>query len=137
MTGDMEIQGDRTERPGSSGVLGAGALLAGLGVLFGAFGAHALRASLDPVALGWWQTGVSYQMWHALALIAIGAGRIERVLLPAWLLGAGTALFSGTLYLMALTGQRWLGAVTPIGGVLMIAGWLLLAWRAWRSRAAS
>jgi uncharacterized membrane protein YgdD (TMEM256/DUF423 family) len=87
---------------------------------------------LDPQALGWWQTGVQYQMWHALALLALAALPLQRPGLPALLLGLGAALFAATLYLMALTGMRWLGAVTPIGGAMMIAGWLLLAWRAAR-----
>lgn len=107
----------------------AGALLAGLGVALGAFGAHALKASLPPQALGWWQTAVQYQMWHALGLLLVGALPQPRLGLAAALLGAGTILFSGSLYLMALTGARWLGAVTPLGGAAMIAGWALLAWR--------
>jgi len=107
----------------------AGALLAGLGVALGAFGAHGLRDTLDARALGWWQTAVDYQMWHAVALIAIVSLRPVRSGLPAALLGAGTLVFSGSLYAMALTGARWLGAVTPLGGLLMIAGWALLAWR--------
>ena len=110
----------------------AGALLAGLGVALGAFGAHDLRDTLDARALGWWQTAVDYQMWHAVALVALSAIRSVRTGLPAALLGAGTLVFSGSLYAMALTGARWLGAVTPLGGLLMIAGWALLAWRAWR-----
>lgn len=117
-------------------ILVAGALLAGLGVALGAFGAHGLRAVLDSAALGWWQTAVQYQMWHAVALVALAAlpaahGR------PAFLLGLGTAIFSGSLYLMALMDLRWLGAVTPIGGLLMIAGWLLLAFRALRGAGAA
>jgi uncharacterized membrane protein YgdD (TMEM256/DUF423 family) len=113
-----------------SRTLAAGAALGALGVALGAFGAHGLRTFLPAEALGWWQTGVQYQMWHALALVALGlAGRPE-TRLPALLLGAGAAIFSGSLYLMALTGARWLGAVTPAGGLLMIAGWLILAWRA-------
>jgi len=116
-----------------SRTLAAGAALAGLGVALGAFGAHALRMQLSAEALGWWQTGVQYQMWHALALFALGLAGRAGTRLPAWLLGAGAAIFSGSLYLMALTGARWLGAVTPVGGLLMIAGWLLLAWRALRS----
>ncbi len=114
--------------------IAAGALLAGLGVMLGAFGAHALQDVLGPMQSGWWQTAVEYQMWHALALIALGIGAADRpgFTVPAWLLGLGTAIFSGSLYLMALTGLRWLGAVTPLGGLLMIAGWLLLAWRTWR-----
>ena len=111
------------------GIALAGALLAGLGVALGAFGAHGLRATLDAQALGWWQTGVQYQMWHAVALIALVALRGVRTDVPAWLIAAGTIVFSGSLYIMALTGARWLGAVTPIGGLLMIAGWCLLAWR--------
>ncbi|QAY79982.1 DUF423 domain-containing protein [Sphingosinicella sp. BN140058] len=106
-----------------------GALLAGLGVALGAFGAHGLRSVLDVEALSWWQTGVQYQMWHAIALLAIAAFRSVRTGLPAGLIAAGTLIFAGSLYAMALTGARWLGAVTPIGGLLMIAGWCLLAWR--------
>ena len=109
------------------GMIAAGALLAGLGVALGAFGAHALRDRLGQTESGWWQTALSYQMWHALALLAIGLAGERRLALPAWLLGLGAAIFSGTLYLMALTGLRWLGAVTPIGGLLMIAGWVSLA----------
>jgi uncharacterized membrane protein YgdD (TMEM256/DUF423 family) len=111
------------------GIALAGALLAGLGVALGAFGAHGLRTILDARALGWWQTAVEYQMWHALGLLAVAGLRVGRRGLPALLLGTGTILFSGSLYLMALTGLRWLGAVTPLGGLLLIAGWALLAWR--------
>jgi len=115
-----------------SRTLAAGAALAALGVALGAFGAHGLKTTLSAESLGWWQTGVQYQMWHALALVALGlAGRTE-MRLPARLLGAGALVFSGSLYLMALTGARWLGPVTPAGGLLMIAGWALLAWRAAR-----
>ncbi len=107
----------------------AGALLAALGVGLGAFGAHALKARLGPAALGWWETAVQYQMWHAIGLVALGALGGERMRAPASLLVAGIAIFCGSLYVMALTDMRWLGAVTPVGGVLMIAGWLLAAWR--------
>ncbi|HEY0414596.1 MAG TPA: DUF423 domain-containing protein [Allosphingosinicella sp.] len=113
-------------------LLAAGAVLAGVAVALGAFGAHALKGVLSAEALGWWQTAVQYQMWHALALVALGAAGAAWARLPAWLLAAGAIVFSGTLYAMALTGARWLGAVTPLGGLLMIAGWGLLAWRAWR-----
>jgi uncharacterized membrane protein YgdD (TMEM256/DUF423 family) len=106
-----------------------GALLAGLGVALGAFGAHGLRAILDAKALGWWQTAVQYQMGHAIALIALAGLRGVRCGLPAGLIVAGTLLFSGSLYAMALTGARMLGMLTPIGGLLLIAGWALLAWR--------
>lgn len=111
----------------------AGTLLAALGVLLGAFGAHGLRTALTPEALGWWQTGVQYQMWHAVGLLAIGAARLPGSRLAVWLLALGTLIFAGTLYVMALTGMRWLGAVTPLGGALMIAGWLALGWRLLRS----
>ncbi len=110
-------------------ILLAGALLATFGVALGAFGAHGLREMLDPLRLGWWETAVQYQMWHALGLLAIGAAPMRRLGNAALLLAAGTVLFSGTLYLMALSGARWLGMVTPIGGALTISGWLLLAWR--------
>ena len=112
----------------------AGALLAALGVALGAFGAHALRGALDATAQGWWQTAVQYQMWHALGLLTIGAARLPESCLAALLLSVGTLVFCATLYLMALGAPRWLGAITPIGGSLMIAGWLVLAWRVARSR---
>lgn len=113
----------------------SGSVLAALGVGCGAFGAHGLRAVLDANALGWWQTAVQYQLWHAIALVALAALSGLRSTLPAALLVAGTVVFSGSLYLMALGAPRWLGAVTPIGGSLLIAGWVLLAWRACRLRA--
>ena len=110
-----------------------GALLAAAGVALGAFGAHGLRALLTVEALGWWQTAVQYQMWHAIGLLAIAALSAQPIRVPASLLAAGTLIFSGSLYVMALTDARWLGAITPIGGVLMIAGWLVLGFAALRS----
>jgi len=111
-------------------VLLAGAILGGVGVAFGAFGAHALRVALDARHLEWWNTGVQYQMWHALALVALASVPGMRV--PAILLGAGVLLFSGALYVLALSDARWLGAVAPIGGASMIAGWIGVAWIALR-----
>jgi uncharacterized membrane protein YgdD (TMEM256/DUF423 family) len=111
-------------------ILLMGALLGAAGVACGAFGAHALKAALDPVRLGWWQTAVQYQMWHGVALVAIAALPVAGRRRSAAALTLGTILFSGTLYAMALTGLRWLGAVTPLGGLLLMAGWLLLAWQA-------
>lgn len=111
----------------------AAALLGASGVALGAFGAHALRDSLGPAETGWWQTAVQYQMWHALALLALAALPLPRLALPAWLICGGTLLFSGSLYAMALTGARGLGMVTPFGGALLILGWLALAWRAARA----
>jgi uncharacterized membrane protein YgdD (TMEM256/DUF423 family) len=98
----------------------------------GAFGAHALRVRLGPELLAVWQTAVQYHFWHALGLRAVGVLlRIEpgrRGLAAAgWLLVAGVALFSGSLYLMALTGARALGMVTPVGGVVLLAAWATLA----------
>jgi uncharacterized membrane protein YgdD (TMEM256/DUF423 family) len=100
-------------------------------VALGAFAAHALKAVLDPEALGWVETGARYQMYHALALLALAAlgGRLQGKAARAsgWGFALGPLIFSGSLYLMALSGQRWLGAVTPLGGLLMLAGWLSLA----------
>ncbi|MCC4117352.1 DUF423 domain-containing protein [Aromatoleum toluclasticum] len=111
----------------------AGCLLSGLGVALGAFGAHGLRNVLGAAELGWWHTAVQYQMWHATGLLALGAGRLPNIGPAAVLLVLGTLVFSGSLYAMALSGWRVLGMITPIGGTLMIAGWLLLAWRALRA----
>lgn len=106
----------------------AGALLVALGIVLGAFAARGLGATLDARALGWWETAVQYQLWNALGLIALGA-LPARTGLPAVLIGGGTLLFSGSLYAMALTGARWLGMITPLGGLLMIVGWVFAAWR--------
>jgi len=105
-------------------------------VAAGAFGAHALKARLSPEMLAVFEVGVRYQMFHALALLAV-AWAVGRWPGPAataagWFFVVGTALFSGTLYLLALSGTRWLGAITPIGGAAFLAGWACLAWAAWR-----
>ncbi|MFO1312244.1 MAG: DUF423 domain-containing protein [Burkholderiales bacterium] len=104
-----------------------------LAVALGAFGAHALKARLSPDMSAVWQTAVQYHAWHALALFGLGLLMLhwpERLGLglAAWLLLAGVVLFSGSLYALALTGVRGLGAVTPIGGVAFLAGWAVLAW---------
>ena len=102
-----------------------------LGVSAGAFGAHLLKKILDPTALAWWQTAVDYQMWTGLGVFALGLTSDERGH-PIWkrrgalCLLWGVLIFSGSLYCMALTGQRWLGAVTPIGGIGLILGWMAL-----------
>lgn len=108
-------------------ILRTAAFLGATAVIFGAFAAHALRARLAPEQLGWWQTGVHYQVAHALALLAIPALPLRRPAIPASLFTAGTIIFSGTLYAMALGLPRWLGAIAPIGGLLLIAGWIALA----------
>ena len=107
----------------------AGAILAAAGVALGAFGAHGLKAMLSPEALGWWRTAVEYQLWQAIGLVAVGASPAARTRGPAGMLAGGTMIFSGSLYAMALSGAHWLGAITPVGGLLIIAGWAWLAWR--------
>lgn len=102
-----------------------GAVLAAAGVGLGAFGAHGLRDVVEPAMLANWETGVRYHMYAALALLALGL-RPEQRRAP-WFVLAGAVVFAGSLYVMALTGARWLGAITPIGGVLLIAGLLLAA----------
>jgi uncharacterized membrane protein YgdD (TMEM256/DUF423 family) len=108
----------------------AGALAGLIGVGFGAFGAHGLRGRLSPDMLAVFETGVRYQMYHALALMAIAAlsDRLNGRLIEAagWLFVTGIVLFSGSLYLLAVTGITILGAITPIGGVAFLAGWACL-----------
>lgn len=117
-------------------LLALGALSGGIAVALGAFAAHALKARLDPLLLVTFETGARYQMYHALALLAVGclAERASSRLLAASgaLFVAGTLLFSGSLYALALTGSRGLGAVTPFGGVAFLAGWLCLGLAALR-----
>jgi uncharacterized membrane protein YgdD (TMEM256/DUF423 family) len=114
----------------------AGSLSALLGVAAGAFGAHGLRDRLTPDLLAIFETGARYQMYHALALLAVAwaATRWPGALTTAsgWLFVAGTLIFSGSLYLLSVTGLRWLGAITPIGGVAFLAGWACLMLAAWR-----
>jgi len=96
-----------------------------LGVALGAFGAHALKDRLSVEGVEWWKTATLYHLVHAAAMLA--TGRSDGRASPAtWCFAAGIVLFSGSLYAMALTDARWLGAVTPIGGVALLAGWFLL-----------
>jgi uncharacterized membrane protein YgdD (TMEM256/DUF423 family) len=111
-----------------------GALWALLGVGLGAFGAHGLKAVASEQALAWWETAARYQLVHAVALVLLGLLQQHR---PGgdgagWAFLLGSTVFSGTLYVMALGAPRWLGAVTPIGGLGMMLGWLLLALHARR-----
>ncbi len=108
-----------------------GALLGGLAVALGAFGAHALKARLSPERLVTFETGVRYHFYHSLALLAVGLVQFNLPLagnaaLAGWLFLAGIALFSGSLYWLALGGPRWLGPVTPLGGLALIGGWIAL-----------
>lgn len=113
------------------GALAAAAVFGLTGVAAGAFGAHALKARLDPDALAIFDTAARYQMLHALALLGSAwaahqwPGRAARA--SALCFAAGIVLFSGSLYVLSLSGIRWLGAITPIGGLLLMVGWLALA----------
>jgi uncharacterized membrane protein YgdD (TMEM256/DUF423 family) len=114
-----------------------GSLSAFIAVAAGAFGAHALKSRLTPDMLAVFEVGVRYQMYHAFAVIAC-AWACRRwpgtlVTTGAWLFVAGTFLFSGSLYVLSVTGVRWLGAITPIGGLALLAGWACLATAAIRS----
>jgi uncharacterized membrane protein YgdD (TMEM256/DUF423 family) len=113
-----------------------GSVSAFLAVGLGAFGAHALKARLEADMLGAFEVGARYQMYHALALLAVGWAHTRwpgtMLTVSGWLFVAGMVLFSGSLYVLSLTGMRWLGAVTPIGGLALLAGWLCLAWGVWR-----
>ena len=105
------------------------AALGFIAVAAGAFGAHALRDSLSPRDLEIFETAVRYQMYHAFALFVVAwllTREVSGAGAAGWAFLAGTTIFSGSLYLMVFTGQRWLGAITPIGGVALIAGWLLV-----------
>lgn len=103
-------------------------LLTALGVALGAFGAHGLRDRVDPALLQAWNTGVLYHLLHAVALVALGLANVQGARRRAsLLLLGGIVLFSGSLYAMTLTGIRGLGAITPVGGVLFLAGWIWLA----------
>lgn len=114
-----------------------GALFGASGVAAGAFGAHLLRQRLAPEMLAVFETGVRYQLIHALVLLVVAwasahwTGSAARA--AGWLFVAGVLLFSGSLYALALSGVKWLGAITPFGGAAFIAGWLLLAWAAFRA----
>jgi uncharacterized membrane protein YgdD (TMEM256/DUF423 family) len=115
-----------------------GSLFGLLGVALGAFAAHALKARLDADLLATFEVGVRYQMYHALALLAVGWIRTNWsgpvLTASGCLFVAGTVLFSGSLYALSLSGARWVGAITPIGGLALLAGWLCLAWAVWRGR---
>lgn len=113
-----------------------GALNAALAVVMGAFGAHGLKARVDAALLETWATASLYHFHHALALLLVGVLAKQfgngGFVAAGWMLFTGMLIFSGSLYLLVLSGQRWLGAVTPIGGTAMIVGWLMLAWALWR-----
>jgi len=117
-----------------------GSISAMLAVVFGAFGAHALKSRFDDYAMGVFETAVQYHFYHSFALIIVGVVALSQpqtALLKSsgYLFFVGLIIFSGSLYLLSLTGLRWLGAVTPLGGLAFIAGWACLAAASWKSLA--
>ena len=120
---------DVAERP----LVLTGAVMGFTAVALGAFAAHVLEPRLSPAAVDWWQTAVKYHLTHSAATVAMGAlaaRSFPGARSAGWLFALGVLLFSGSLYVMALTGMRWLGMVTPAGGVLLLAGWVALGWGA-------
>ena len=118
------------------GVLGA--IFGALGVGLGAFGAHGLKGRVEDSSIAIWQTAASYQMWHALALIAvawvISQGPSTAAKVSGIAFTIGVLIFSGSLYILVLSGQKWLGAITPLGGLALIVGWVSLALALWPQR---
>ena len=116
--------------------IGIGSVFGCLGVALGAFGAHGLKNVLDARELDIFETGVRYQMYHAFAIIVVGVvlSRVDSSLIryAGWSFVSGIVIFSGSLYTLTLSGQRWLGAITPLGGLALIVGWLLLAYAVFR-----
>ena len=112
-----------------------GALNGALAVTLGAFGAHGLKARVDAALLDTWATASEYHFLHALALLLVGVlaklFASPGIVTAGWVMFAGMLIFSGSLYLLVLTGHRWLGAITPIGGTALIVAWLMLAWAMW------
>ena len=110
----------------------AGTIAAFIAVALGAFGAHSLRTKLSPEMLNIFEVGVRYQMYHALGLIAV-AWAITRwpeanLNAAGWAFIVGIVIFSGSLYILSITDTRWLGAITPIGGLAFLIGWAILVW---------
>ena len=114
----------------------AGSISALLSVALGAFAAHGLKTKLPPDMFNIFEVGVRYHMYHALALLGVAWASTRwpgtSVTAAGWLFLVGTVIFSGSLYLLSLTGLRWLGAITLIGGLAFLIGWILLAWGAWQ-----
>jgi len=116
-----------------------GSILGGIAVAAGAFGAHGLKKIVSPEMLDTWDKAVGYQMYHALALVAIAwaltqwPAQTKLIGWGGWLFLIGVVLFSGSLYLLVLSGSKWLGAITPLGGVAFVAGWICLVYSVWRA----
>lgn len=111
----------------SKGLIAAGAIDAGLAVAAGAFGAHALRARLEPRALEIFETAARYQMYHGLAILLCAVVATGGARVAGWIMQAGILLFCGSLYALALSDLKWLGAITPVGGLAFLVGWGCLA----------
>jgi len=114
----------------------AGSIFGFFAVALGAFAAHGLKSRLTPDMLTIFETGVRYHMYHALSLLGVAWAASHwpdsRVYAAGWAFIFGILIFSGSLYLLSVTGIRWLGAITPIGGVGFLIGWVLLIWAVWR-----
>jgi uncharacterized membrane protein YgdD (TMEM256/DUF423 family) len=110
-----------------------GAVFGAIGVAMGAFGAHMLRDKVEPRMLDIWSTATQYQLWHALALVGVAlwmgrdGGSTTAAVVAGWGFSLGVLVFSGSLFVLVLSGKTWLGAVTPIGGISLIVGWIALA----------
>jgi uncharacterized membrane protein YgdD (TMEM256/DUF423 family) len=117
-------------------LLAVGCVLAGVGVAAGAFGAHMLKTILEPPMLAAYDTATRYQMYHAFGMVLVGmAMRVyddRRLAMAGWLFATGIVLFCGSLYGIALAGLKWLGPITPLGGLTFIIGWGIFGWRVWR-----
>lgn len=116
-----------------------GTILAGISVALGAFGAHGLKKIVTPELLDTWEKAVRYQMFHALTFFALAWAltfwpeQAKLLTVGGWLFVAGVVLFSGSLYILVLSSAKWLGAITPLGGVAFVAGWICMLLAAWRS----
>ena len=114
-------------------IAGLGAVLGFIAVALGAFGAHALSEGFSEKQIGWWETAPLYLLVHAALVTALGVAGGERYAMAGLIMALGAGLFAGTLYAMALGAPTWLGAITPIGGFGLLAGWALITWIALKS----
>jgi uncharacterized membrane protein YgdD (TMEM256/DUF423 family) len=119
-------------------LIAVGCVVAGIGVAAGAFGAHMLKTILEPPMLAAYDTATRYQMYHAFGMVLVGiAMRVygdRRLAMAGWLFVAGMVLFCGSLYGIALAGLKWLGPITPVGGLMFIIGWGIFGWRMWQAQ---
>ncbi len=132
--GSPYVENEVSRQTSSMRWVGVGAVVVALGITLGALGAHELKETLTANALAQWHTAQTYQMWGGLGLVFCGilSSKLDLRWAPAIML-AGVIVFAGTVYGLALGGPRWLGAITPIGGVLLIISWAFVAWHAFRA----